>query len=45
MKKTKQETDFFRYFDHVEIVDVPTEPWERYVIKDMSRYTKEGDAE
>lgn len=32
MKQSKTEADFFRYFDNVEIVAVPTEVWERYIL-------------
>ena len=42
---SKQETDFFRYFDTVDIVDVPTEQWERYIVKDLDKRYGKDDAE
>ena len=46
MKKpvSKQEADFFRYFDNVELVDVPTDSLTRFMISEQTfydRYIKE----
>lgn len=43
MKQTKPEADFFRYFDNVEIVDVPTELWERYILTPEQVKKRYGD--
>lgn len=47
MKQSKTEADFFRYFDNVEIVPVPTQVWERYALtaKQMQDRYGKGDAE
>ena len=41
MKTSKQEAEFFRYFDNVEIVDVPQDPLDRFRT-DVSRYYIKG---
>lgn len=41
MKRTKQEIEFFRHFDGVQINEVELERWERFVIpadKLLERY-------
>lgn len=45
MKKTKAEIDFFKDFDNVEITDIPTEQWERYIVKDLDKRYGKDDAE
>lgn len=37
-KTSKEEADFFRYFDDVQITQVEQETWERYMVP-LSRYT------
>ena len=43
IKTSRQEHEFFSYFDNVEIVDVPQDPLDRFRT-DVSRYhIKDGD--
>lgn len=44
MKKTKQESDFFAGFGTVEIIEVKTEVWEKYVVKDLTKRYGMSDA-
>jgi hypothetical protein len=44
-RMSKEEAEFFRYFDNVEVKDVKQESWERFVVP-LSRYnTKEDNSD
>ena len=47
MKKNTHENDFFRYFDNVEFVDIPTDSPNKYVMSQerMRKLYKLEDAE
>lgn len=44
MKQSKEEKEFFKYFDVVEVIELEEEPWVRYLVP-LSRYEKREEEE